>query len=99
LKSATALLRDIQFKDAIEKRKRTRSKRLGLGDAPTKFQFSHTKARRRQERMKELLLETGETIRDEHEILEQVCQYYQKLYAEEEVDSVEQQRATEELLS
>jgi hypothetical protein len=98
LQSTVGLLRDIQFKQAIEKRRKAKGRRLGLGDSLTKYQFSITKPKRRKETKKELLLPSGKLVTNEEAILRHVKSFYQKFYAIEPLDSTEQQEAVDKLL-
>jgi hypothetical protein len=79
LDSITLQLRELEFKQAIKWKQRTRLKWLGLGDASTKYFFNSVKQKHKREAMTELILDSEEHITDERRILEELHRYYTAL--------------------
>jgi hypothetical protein len=98
LKSTTAILRDLEFLQAILTQKRSRLKHIALGDIGSKYFFSPTRSKHKQEDMTEIMLDSGEINTDPKLILAEVHRFYCSLYKPDPVDTEQKQSTIAELL-
>jgi hypothetical protein len=81
LKATTALLRDLEYEEAIRNLKQSCMKNIALGDSSTKYFFNIFKPKSIQALMTELTLPNGELVTEEKRIVIEVHKFYSSLYS------------------